>query len=385
MRSKFQAEERKVKELEEENAKLEDVPSREELDEATNLLAASRARLDELEAQAEEKNKEIEELRKKSNEQQTRAKSVLSNAKQRIEKVTEEKKLLQQELDTLTAGGSGLSDEQELRRKAMASQLNSLRQDKEKLEAEKNEAAVEKEKMMEQIEALQQELVAAQLASQQKPVAVAGVVHQQDKVGAGTGARKQQQPQAHIQPQTRPQTASIRPTVQARPGPAVVLPSQVSSVGGPGQVDHVATVQPTLTSGTSTSAASSTPQHPSTSQPQISLDPTAAEFIPIVSVASSGSNEVMEDPPRAVVTPRQDQPQASTSGPVVTSVSSTPTTSGTTTASVQPTLKRPRESTLAESDSMSSNSEDRAGPSGYQKKARTISSTEFLQVSSGGA
>ena len=104
-----------------------------------------------------------------------------------------------------------------------------------------------------------------------------------------------------------------------------------------------------------------------------------------MSVASSGSNEVMEDPPRAVVTPRQDQPQASTSGPVVTSVSSTPTTSGTSTASVQPTLKRPRESTLAESDSMSSNSEDRAGPSGYQKKARTISSTEFLQVSSGGA
>ena len=141
----------------------------------------------------------------------------------------------------------------------MASQHNSLRQDKEKLEAKKNEAAVEKEKMMEQIEALQQELVAAQ----QKPVAVAGVVHQQDKVGAGTAGRKQQQPHAHVQPQTRPQTvretASIRPTVQARPGPAVVLPSQVSSVAG--QVDHVATVQPTVTvssssgtSGTSTSA-----------------------------------------------------------------------------------------------------------------------------------
>ena len=135
MRSKFQAEEKKVKELEEEKAKLteeklkleeelctrgdvptadeaasegSDRPSKEELDEATNLLAASQARLDELEAQAEEKNKEIEELRKKSNEQQTRAKSVLSNAKQRIEKVTEEKKLLQQELDTLLAEGYGL-------------------------------------------------------------------------------------------------------------------------------------------------------------------------------------------------------------------------------------------------------------------------------------
>ena len=61
------------------------------------------------------------------------------------------------------------------------------------------------------------------------------------------------------------------------------------------------------------------------------LDPNATEFIPIVSVAS-GSNEVSEDPPRAVIPPARlsDQPQASTSAPpVVTSVSSTPTTSGT--------------------------------------------------------
>ena len=126
------------------------------------------------------------------------------------------------------------------------------------------------------------------------------------------------------------------------------------------------------------------------------LDPTATEFIPVVSVAS-GSSEASEEPPRAVITParlQSDQPQASTSAPpVVTSVSSTPTTSGTSslaghspsipsTASVPPTLKRSRESTMAESDSISSGE---AGPSGYQKKARTISSTEFLQVSSGGA
>ena len=32
-----------------------------------------------------------------------------------------------------------------------------------------------------------------------------------------------------------------------------------------------------------------------------------------------------------------------------------------------------------------SSSKERAGPSGYQKKARTISSTKFLQVTSGGA
>ena len=61
------------------------------------------------------------------------------------------------------------------------------------------------------------------------------------------------------------------------------------------------------------------------------LDPNNTEFIPIVSVAS-GSNEVSEDPPRAVIHParQSDQPQASTlATPVVTSVSSTPTTSST--------------------------------------------------------
>ena len=53
-----------------------------------------------------------------------------------------------------------------------------------------------------------------------------------------------------------------------------------------------------------------------------------------------------------------------------------------TTANVPPTLKRPRDTTAPGSDSQSS-LEERAGPSGYQKKAKTIFSTEFLQVSSG--
>ena len=52
------------------------------------------------------------------------------------------------------------------------------------------------------------------------------------------------------------------------------------------------------------------------------------------------------------------------------------------TANVPPTLKRPRDTTAPDSDSQSS-LEERAGPSGYQKKAKTIFSTEFLQVSSG--
>jgi len=85
---------------------------------------------------------------------------------------------------------------------------------------------------------------------------------------------------------------------------------------------------------------------------------------------------------------RNDQPQASTSGPAHPSHSAqTSTTSGgtPTTASVQPNMKRPREAP----DSDSQMSEERAGPSGLQKKARTISSTEqfaeYDQVSSGTA
>ena len=49
------------------------------------------------------------------------------------------------------------------------------------------------------------------------------------------------------------------------------------------------------------------------------------------------------------------------------------------TANVPPTLKRARDTTAPGSDSQSS-LEERAGPSGYQKKAKTIFSTEFLQV-----
>ena len=80
---------------------------------------------------------------------------------------------------------------------------------------------------------------------------------------------------------------------------------QVSS----GQVE-VATVQPTVSlspSVTSASTISSGPQLPSTSQP-LMLDPSAPEFVPLVTVAS-GSSDVIEEAPRAVVTPRQDQPQ----------------------------------------------------------------------------
>ena len=420
MRTKANNAEKRVTELEEENKLLKDqlsaqphesagsetgsqATSQGELDEAHKLLEASQQRIEELEADLESTKKENEETNKKMSEKEARAKAVLTNAKTRIQKVEDEKNKLQKQLDEITSGGSSSDNaEEEFRKKALNSQINSLRADKERLETERIESLTEKEKLMEQVEALQQELVAAQLAAAQKPVAVAGVVHQQEKT-VSTAARKQQQPQAHIpphrhQPPQPPQTASIRPMSQRATSQAVVLPSsQVSQAAV-----EVATVQPTVSispsvTSASVSAASSNPQLPSTSQPQL-LDPNAAEFVPVVSQASaSGSLDLPEDTPRAVITPRQDQPQASTSGPVVTSVSSTPTTSGTSssqagpssapsTASVQPTLKRPRESPQTESDSISSG-DNVAGPSGYhqQKKPRTISSTEFLQVSSGGA
>merc|ERR1712130_770915 len=79
-----------------------------ELDEAQRLLEESQVRLGELEAQNEELKKEKEELAKASEEKETRAKNVLKNARAKIQKV-----------------------------EALASQLNSVRQDKEKLEVEK--------------------------------------------------------------------------------------------------------------------------------------------------------------------------------------------------------------------------------------------------------
>ena len=113
------------------------------------------------------------------------------------------------------------------------SQLKSTKEDKEKLEGELNMSQLEQQRLEEQVESLQAEVAAAQLAShsggeRSKPVAVAGVVHQQEKV-AVAAARKQQQPQAHIPPHRHTQTASIRPMAQRATTQAVVLPSQVSS------------------------------------------------------------------------------------------------------------------------------------------------------------
>merc|ERR1719233_500735 len=284
---KAEAAEKNVSDLTEEKKKVEEELSKikaegnaegsgsnsDELEEAQSLLEASQIRLGELETQNEELKKEKEDLAKASEEKETRAKNVLKNARAKIQKVEEEKKELKESLEQLSTGGS--TEEQDLRRKALASQLTSMRQDKEKLEAEKSEAIQEKEKLMEEVEKLQQELVAAQLSAQggvTKPVAVAGVVQQQEKPVC-TAARKQQQPQAHVQPHRHTprdfdrhtQTASIRPMAQRATTQAVVLPSQVSS----GQVE-VATVQPTVSISPSVSSAGGTtaPQLPSTSQLQ---------------------------------------------------------------------------------------------------------------------
>merc|ERR1719422_1787756 len=280
-RSQYQDEEKKSKGLLEEKEKLTDeiaklkaeVPSEastnsgEELDEAPKLIEQAHNRLAVLETENEELKKDKEDLTKKYAEKQARAKVVLSNAKERITRVENENKELKIQLENLSGNGSGSSDEGELRKKALASQLTSVRQEKDKIEAEKNLAVQEKE----------------------KPVT--------------PGARKQQQPTtAHIQPhRVNPpreftQTASIRPMAQRATSQAVVLPSQVSSA----QLE-VATVQPTVT------VSPSNPQQPTTSQPLL-LDPSAPEFVPSVSVASASSDS-SEDTPRAVITPRQDQPQ----------------------------------------------------------------------------
>ena len=178
--------------------------------------------------------------------------------------------------------------------------------------------------------------------------------------------------------------ASISPMAHSACTHPVVLPSQVSS----GQV-KVARVQPTVCISPSVSSARGTsgPQlsSPCTSQPQ-QLDAAAPEFY-LAGRVAGGPNQG-EEPSSAGVTLRQDQPQASSSGPGAANLLHAPSTSDTsarvgacpttpTTACVPPALKCPRDSTALESDSQS-RVEDRVCLSGYQKKARSISSTELL-------
>ena len=80
-------------------------------------------------------------------------------AEAKINKIEEEKKELKASLDKLSTGGS--YEEQDLVKKALASQLNGLRQDKARLENEKDCAVEEKEKFMKEVEKLKQELEAA--------------------------------------------------------------------------------------------------------------------------------------------------------------------------------------------------------------------------------
>merc|ERR1712066_1185555 len=110
MGSKYRAEEKKVKELEEGEQKLEeelkskqeqqqqDAPSEGgstatnegELEEANKLLEASHNRLEEVEAQLEQTKKERDDIAQKFTEKEARAKQVLTTARNRIQKVEEE-------------------------------------------------------------------------------------------------------------------------------------------------------------------------------------------------------------------------------------------------------------------------------------------------------
>ena len=170
---------------------------------------------------------------------------------------------------------------------------------------------------------------------------------------------------------------------------AVVLPTSQVSPGQP----EVATVQPTVSVSPSVSSGAGPSQLPSTLQPPqpVPLEAGALEFYPRSSevVVLELEDTAMPLPlPRAVVIHRQNQQQASTSG--LLAAPGGPCTSGApqggasapTTSSVPPTLQRPREQ-VADSDSQSSNEGGvaaRGAVPGMQKKARTISSTEGLQV-----
>jgi len=369
--------------------------------EAEALIAQSAAEIESMTNELDEIKAENDALKTKMAEKEERAKKVLTNAKTKIQKVELENKELQKKLTASSEGAGELqsqvsqTEEMDAMKAAFGAQINALKTAKEKAEEAKSDEIKEKERLMEEVEKLQQELTASQLSNQQqqergersKPVAVVGVVPQPPQ------PRKQAQPQAHIQPQRHQsrdehrhaQTANVRPMAMRSSSQAVVLPTSQGT-----SQPEVATVPPTV----SVSPSVSAPQIPSTSQPQQQLDPAAQEFFPTPREGSSEAREVLEEPPRAVVTPRQDQPQSSTSGPTHQPAQAQPSTSTAvntqqqpTTASVQPTLKRPRET--PDSDSQSSADERVSGPSGFQKKPRTTSSTEMAasgsHVSSAGA
>jgi len=120
-------------------------------------------------------------------------------------------------------------------------------------------------------------------------------------------------------------------------------------------------------------SSAAAPQMPSTSQ----LDPSASEFVPSGDrSAATSSDSTMEDEPSESFRP--DSVQASTSSPAPPTQSAQTSTSGgttQTTASVQPTLKRAREVEVSHDESAV------AGPSGMQKKAKTVTSTEEAEQS----
>ena len=162
------------------------------------------------------------------------------------------------------ATAAGGSEEQDLRLKAIMSQLKSTKDDKEKLENDLFSAQQEKERLEEQVKNLEKERQEAQTelrGDRPKLVAVAGVVQQQER--EKPAPRKQQQPQAHIQPHLRTahtrdehwtnktQAASICPMAQRATSQAVVLPTSQMSSGQP----EVATIQPTVSVSPSVSSA----------------------------------------------------------------------------------------------------------------------------------
>ena len=374
-----------VTSLKDEISKVKESCSKLEADVSTKSIELQEARslIESLDAdgvaetmETMEKEKITLELKLKEQEEKTR--KLLENAKLKINELkaknrdlteNDEKALIEkknQEIEKQNKEIEQARMEKEKLRNALDSSITALRNENLALKNAVNDMKEEKDKQQEQIEQLQHELLASQSAAA-KPVAVAGVVHQQE-------TRKQTQPQAHIQPhrhqprdEYRPtQTASIRPMTQTRGATqAVVLPtSQVSSVQ-----PEVATVQPTVS--VSPSVSSATPQLPSTS----ALDPTAPEFNPVDRSTSSEVAEPVEEASRVSGNVRPLDIHASTSGPSGSMHSAQTSTSGNTqtTVSVQPTLKRPREVAEVEFSAVDL---DEAGPSGIQKKARTISSTE---------
>ena len=146
---------------------MSEAAERRMVDEETHkVLEESMERISALEVETDKLKEDNEELTKAMATKEERAKLVLKSARTKTQKSEKEKKKLDVELEQIGQDqAAGASEEQDLREKAIMSQLKSVKDDNDKMEGEVSHIQQEKERLLEQVDSVQTDLQAAQLVS----------------------------------------------------------------------------------------------------------------------------------------------------------------------------------------------------------------------------